>query len=404
MDKNQGYQTSKKIRQVFDYKRRNGQYIGSNPPFGYVKDAKDRHHLVIDPDAAEIVRLIFSLLLKGTSKRGISFYLNEHGIPSPSVYKLEKGMTVSNKPDGNTLWSGRMIHTILTNPMYTGDLVQGRFRVKSYKVHQIETVPEEEWVRVADTHEAIIDKATFEKVQELLLRDTRTSPQGRTVHLFSGFLKCADCGRAITRSVGNNNNVYYACSTYKNRSRTACTMHSIKHNRLEAAVLFAVQQQVHLAVSYSEMIARINTAPVKKSQSIRLEELIAVKERELAKISRYKQSLYQDWKDGEITQQDYRDMKADYERQTIALTDVLARLNAERAELANGVKSEHPALVAFTKHQNIDQLSRELLVELIDHIKVYENGNISVRFKFADEFRRIAEYIEINTTKPAVAG
>ena len=128
------------------------------------------------------------------------------------------------------------------------------------------------------------------------------------------------------------------------------------------------------------------------------------KERELAKISRYKQSLYQDWKDGEITQQDYRDMKADYERQTIALTDVLTRLNAERAELANGVKSEHPALVAFTKHQNIDQLSRELLVELIDHIKVYENGNISVRFKFADEFRRIAEYIEINTTKPAVAG
>lgn len=199
-------------------------------------------------------------------------------------------------------------------------------------------------------------------------------------------------------------NVYYACSTYKNRSRTACTMHSIKHNRLEAAVLFAVQQQIHLAVSYSEMIARINTAPVKKSQSIRLEELIAAKERELAKISRYKQSLYQDWKDGEITQQDYRDMKADYERQTIALTDVLARLNAERAELANGVKSEHPALVAFTKHQNIDQLSRELLVELIDHIKVYENGNISVRFKFADEFRRIAEYIEINTTKPAVAG
>ncbi len=166
----------------------------------------------------------------------------------------------------------------------------------------------------------------------------------------------------------------------------------------------AVQQQVHLAVSYSEMIARINTAPVKKSQSIRLEELIAAKERELAKISRYKQSLYQDWKDGEITQQDYRDMKADYERQIIALTDVLARLNAERAELANGVKSEHPALVAFTKHQNIDQLSRELLVELIDHIKVYENGNISVRFKFADEFRRIAEYIEINTTKPAVAG
>lgn len=157
-----------------------------------------------------------------------------------------------------------MIHSILTNPTYTGDLAQGRSRVKSYKVHEVESVPREEWVEVAGTHEAIIDYETFDKVQALLQRDTRTSPKGREVHLFSGFLKCADCGRAITRSVGNNNNVYYACSTYKNRSRTACTMHSIKHNRLEAAVLFAVQQQVHLAVSYSEMIASINTAPVKK--------------------------------------------------------------------------------------------------------------------------------------------
>ena len=398
------YQTSKKIRQVFDYKRRNGQYIGAFAPYGYVKHPKDKHQLIIDPDAAEIVKLIFSLFLKGTSKRAIALYLNEHGVPSPSAYKLQKGIPVSTRGYDDPMWGARMIHSILTNPTYTGDLAQGRSRVKSYKVHEVESVPREEWVEVAGTHESIIDYETFDKVQALLQRDTRTSPKGREVHLFSGFLKCADCGRAITRSVGNNNNVYYACSTYKNRSRTACTMHSIKHNRLEAAVLFAVQQQIHLAVSYSEMIARINTAPVKKSQSIRLEELIAAKERELAKISRYKQSLYQDWKDGEITQQDYRDMKADYERQIIALTDVLARLNAERAELANGVKSEHPALVAFTKHQNIDQLSRELLVELIDHIKVYENGNISVRFKFADEFRRIAEYIEINTTKPAVAG
>ena len=398
------YQTSKKIRQVFDYKRRNGQYIGAFAPYGYVKHPKDKHQLIIDPDAAEIVKLVFSLFLKGTSKRATALYLNEHGVPSPSAYKLQKGIPVSTRGYDDPMWGARMIHSILTNPTYTGDLAQGRSRVKSYKVHEVESVPREEWVEVAGTHEAIIDYETFDKVQALLQRDTRTSPKGREVHLFSGFLKCADCGRAITRSVGNNNNVYYACSTYKNRSRTACTMHSIKHNRLEAAVLFAVQQQIHLAVSYSEMIARINTAPVKKSQSIRLEELIAAKERELAKISRYKQSLYQDWKDGEITQQDYRDMKADYERQTIALTDVLARLNAERAELANGVKSEHPALVAFTKHQNIDQLSRELLVELIDHIKVYENGNISVRFKFADEFRRIAEYIEINTTKPAVAG
>ena len=396
------YQTSKKIRQVFDYKRRNGQYIGSFAPYGYVKDPKDKHQLIIDPEAAEIVRLIYDLCLQGMARRSIVYHLNDHGIPSPATYRKEKGLPVSS-PSDTPLWGDKAVTLILTNPIYTGDLVQGRRRVKSYKVHQIEEVPEEEWVRVPDTHKAIIERETFEKVQSLLKRDTRRAPRTKELHLFSGFLRCADCGKSVTRS-SSGQSTRYLCSTYKNRSRTACTMHSIKHERLEAAVLFAVRQQVHLAVSYSEIIARINSAPIKKSQSFRLDDLIAAKERELAKVTRYKQSLYQDWKDGEITQQDYRDMKADYERQIIALTDVLARLNAERAELANGVKSEHPALVAFTKHQNIDQLSRELLVELIDHIKVYENGNISVRFKFADEFRRIAEYIEINTTKPAVAG
>ena len=405
MNDNYCYQTSKKIRQVFDYKRRNGQYIGAFAPYGYIKHPKDKHKLIIDPDAAETVKLIFSLFLQGTSKRAIALHLNEHGVPSPSAYKLLKGLPVSTRGYDEPMWGGRMIHAILTNPTYTGDLAQGRSRVKSYKVHQIETVPREEWVEVAGTHEAIIDYETFDKVQALLKRDTRTSPEGRKVHLFSGFLKCADCGRAVTRCVSKNNHVYYACSTYKNRSRTACTMHSIKHERLEAAVLFGIQYQVHLAVSYSEAIARINSAPTKKSQSFRLDELIATKEKELAKITRYKQSLYQDWKDGEITQQDYRSMKADYERQIAALSDVLERLTAERAELANGVDNEHPALVAFMKYQNIDKLTREALIDLVDHIKVYENGNISVKCKFADEFRKIAEYIEINTSEiPAVAG
>ncbi len=366
---------------------------------------KDLSRLIVDPDAAENVKLIFTMLIQGSSKRAIALYLNEHGVPSPSAYKVQKGLPVSTRGYDDPMWGVRMIHSILTNPTYTGDLAQGRSRVKSYKVHQIEAVPREEWVEVAGTHEAIIDYETFDKVQALLQRDTRTSPKGREVHLFSGFLKCADCGRAITRCVGKNNNVYYSCSTYKNRSRTACTMHSIKHERLEAAVLFAVQHQVHLAVSYSEIVTQINSAPIKKSQSYRLDDLIAAKERELTKITRYKQSLYQDWKDGEITQQEYRDMKADYERQTSDISAVLTRLNAERAELANGVDNEHPALVAFMKYQNIEALNREILVELVDYIKVYENGNISVKFKFADELRKIAEYIEINTTEDnAVAG
>ena len=397
------YQTSKKIRQVFDMKRRNGEFIGSYAPYGYVKDPQDKHSLLVDPEAAEVVKSIFSMFLSGMNKRGITYYLNDHGVLCPTAYKKQQGLKY-NAPNaqGNPMWSTITIDTILKNRVYVGDMVQGRQRVKSYKIHIQERVPENEWFIVENTHEAIIDRETFDKVQGLLKRDTRTAPKSKKLYLFSGFLKCADCGRAMSRIASKGIYVYYQCGTYKSLSKKACTMHSIKSDRLEAGVLFAIQQQVHLAVVYSELAARINSAPLKKSKSKRLEDAIAAKEKELAKIMRYKQALYQDWKDGEITRNDYRHMSEDYERQAEALNNVLRTLTDEQEQLENGVDAESPFLAAFLKYQNIDKLTREILAELIDHIKVYEGGNISVKFKYADEFRRMGEYIELNT--PVVQG
>ena len=397
------YQTSKKIRQVFDMKRRNGEFIGSYAPYGYVKDPNDKHALLVDPEAAEVVKSIFALFLSGMNKRGITYYLNDHGTLCPTAYKQQQGLKY-NAPNaqGNPMWSTITIDTILKNRVYVGDMVQGRQRVKSYKIHIQEKVPEEKWFIVENTHEAIIDRETFAKVQSLLKRDTRTAPKAKQLYLFSGFLKCADCGRAMSRIASKGIYVYYQCGTYKSLSKKACTMHSIKSDRLEAGVLFAIQQQVHLAITYSELVARINSAPLKKSKSKRLEDTIAAKEKELAKIMRYKQALYQDWKDGEITRNDYRHMSEDYEQQIESLTRIMQTLTAEQEQLENGVDAESPCLTAFLKYRNIDKLTREILGELIDHIKVYEGGNISVKFKYADEFRRIAEYIELNS--PMVTG
>lgn len=212
------------------------------------------------------------------------------------------------------MWSTITIDTILKNRVYVGDMVQGRQRVKSYKIHVQERVPEDEWFIVENTHKPIIDREAFDKVQQLLKRDTRTAPKKKELYLFSGFLRCADCGRAMSRIASKGMYVYYQCGTYKSLAKKACTMHSIKSTRLEAAVLYAIQQQAYLAVSYSEIVSRINTAPLKKSQSIRLNDLIAAKEKELAKIMRYKQALYQDWKYMEIAHNDYRNMSKDYER------------------------------------------------------------------------------------------
>jgi len=396
------YQTSKKIRQVFDMKRRNGEFIGGFSAYGYMKNPKDKNALIVDEEAAEVVKNIYTWFLDGMSKNAIVHNLNGHGVLCPSEYKKSKGLNYQH-PSGSErpLWSAKTITDILKNRLYIGDMVQGRQRVKSYKIHTQEQVPENEWYIVENTHEPIIERPIFEKVQELLKRDTRTAPQKKKLYLFSGFLRCADCGKAMSRSQVKGT-VYYFCRTYKDQSKTACTKHSIKHNRLEAAVLYAIQQQVYLAVHYANTLEYISTAPLQKSQSIRIEALIEAKEKERSKIMRYKQSIYQDWKDGEITHSDYRHMSEDYERQIAALGEVLKNLHAEREELQNGITAESPCLVVFKKFETIDKLTREVLIELVDHIKVHENGNISVKFKVADQLRRVMEYIEINTQSEAV--
>ena len=405
LNENHCAETSDKVREVFDMKRRNGEHIGSFAAYGYLKDPNDKNALVVDEEAAGVVRDIFQMFLDGMSKNAIVRHLNDHGVLCPAAYKRERlGLKYQNPsldPGKHPLWCAMTVSNILKNRMYCGDMVQGRYRMKSYKVHVQEVVPQDEWYIVENTHEAIIDRETFDKAQRLLLRYTRTGPQQKKLYLFSGFLKCADCGKAMTRSkVGNA--VYYYCRTYKDQSKSACTKHTIKHIQLEAAVLYAIQQQVYLAVDFSKTIEQINKAPLVKSQSKKLHDAIEQKERELAKIVRYKQAIYQDWKDGEITHSDYRHMKEDYEQQAEALNQVLERLREEQRELENGIDTENPFLATFRQYQNIEKLTRDVLIELVDHIKVYEGGSISIVFRFADELRRIREFIELNTHSEAV--
>jgi site-specific DNA recombinase len=260
----------------------------------HIKDPNDKHSLLVDHEAAEVVKNIFSMCLNGMTVRAIVNHLNDHGVKCPSFYKQNQGLKYKC-PNGQTqpMWSTITISNMLKNPVYVGGMAQGRNRVKSYKIHKIEAIPEKDWIVVQNTNEPILDREAFEKVKQLLKRDTCTSPKQKQLYLFSGFLRCADCGRTMSRVARKELYVYYQFGTYKSLSKKACTMHFIKSTRLEAAVLYAIRQQVHLAVSYSAIVSKINLAPLQKSQSIRLSELITGKEKELAKIMRYKQALYQ---------------------------------------------------------------------------------------------------------------
>lgn len=405
LNENHCAETSEKVREVFAMKRRNGEFIGAFAPYGYLKNPDDKNSLIIDEDAAPVVRRIFQMFLDGVSKMNIAIALNEEGILSPAQYKIQKQKSKYPNPNisNGSYWCSATITYILKHRVYCGDMVQGKKRIKSYKVHVFENVPPEQWFVVENTHEPIIPRSTFDKVQDLLKRDTRTAPGHKKVYLFAGFLRCGDCGRSILRTGSRGYKyTYYFCRTYMQQSKTACTSHSIRHYRLENAVLFAIQQQAKLAVDYTETVNQINRQPIIKAQSKEILDSIEQKEQEKAKIFRYKQSLYQDWKDGEITHSDYRRLKANYEIQEDSLNEALDVLYKRRDELENGVDSNNMFLATFRQYVNISALSREILSELVDHIKIFENERIKVIFKYADELQQVQDFIDLNRHKEII--
>lgn len=403
LNENHCAETSAKVREVFDMKRAKGEYIGGFGPYGYIKNPEDKHKLIIDPEAAEVVKDIFRKYLNGMSKRGIVYDLNEHGILCPSRYKREKlgiqycnpSITKCIQSGKPALWSISTVDDILKNRCYCGDMVQGRQRMKSYKIHIQECVPEDEWFIVENMHEAIIDRDTFEKVQLLLQKRTSTKKDAREISLFSGFLKCGDCGGSVVRS-SVKHYVYYFCRTYKMQSKSACTKHCIRHEVLEKAVLAAIQQQVYLAVNYQKILDELRSIPYTNRQTQRIENLLKEKTQEIEQLKRYKREIYQDWKDGELDLDDYRDMRMEYEKQIEDLEQIIVRLQAEINDTDDSFSAEEGRILSrFIKYRNITEVTREMLVELVEEIVIYEEEKIKIVFRFFDEFRHIEEMIRL---------
>ena len=406
MNEQYAYKTSVDVRRTLKHKRENGEFIGAFAPYGYKKDSQDKNALAIDEAAAQIVRDVFNWFLNdGMSKAGIVKRLNELGIPNPASYKKEQGFRYKNPhaAANDGLWNATTVTRILQNPLYIGVMQQGKQRVISYKVHKRTSVPENEWFVVENAVPPIISKETFEAAQQLHKRDTRTAPGQRQVYLFSGFVRCADCKKGMTRRTSKGL-VYYACRTYQEKSRERCSRHSIRLDRLEQAVLVSIQKQIELVASLSEMIAEINDAPVVQTQSLRLNTMLVQKQKELDKVTGILDGLYLDWKSGDITRDQYRRMKVKFENQVSQLEENIRHIQDECDTMAQGISTEDPYLTTFLKYHNIQSLSRGLLVDLVKTIYVHEGGAIEIEFNFADQYRRIVEFVENNRKELRIIG
>lgn len=379
---------SVKIRSQLEIKRKNGQFLGSFAAFGYLKDEQNKNKLVVDQYAADIVRDIFKWKLEGVSPQDIADALNKLGVLSPMEYKRSLGMkfTTSFKTNSKALWSAGTVIRVLKNPIYTGVLIQGKETTPSYKVHKRVTKDESEWSVIEDSHEAIISKIGFDNVQKVLKCDTRRSPGGKAVGLFSGMIFCGDCGASMVRKTvpaGDKKYVYYICSAHKQDK--SCSPHRIRDNALEEIVLDSLKQYISEVVDMSELLAITDTAPLRTAQAQKVQRQLDKKHEEYEKLQKLLMSLYESLADGIIDREEYTRLKASF---TARADEAEKQMDALREQLEDihNHGTENAWMNEFIKRQGLTTLDRAVVVALIDKILIHSNDVVEIIYRWQDEF------------------
>jgi DNA invertase Pin-like site-specific DNA recombinase len=396
-------ESSKKIRSSLNAKRKNGDFVSAFAPYGYRRDGNDKNTLVIDEHAAEVVRSIFRMKIEGMSQQKIADYLNGIGEPSPAENKKKDTRYKAKfQTKARASWSAVAIGRILRNPACIGTMVQGKQTTPSYKVKRRIDKPEDEWSVVTNTHEAIINQKDFEIVNGLLGHDTRTAPKQDTVYPLSGLVYCADCGNNMIRTKSDRL-YYYICASSRGKNKV-CTSHCIQQKKLEASVMEAVKHQIGFALDIEKSIAYVQSLPHQQRDIIKLNEQITEREKEIKACEGYKRSLYEDYKQGIISKEDYKEFGRDYTARIEELQQAVARLREETELLLNDDGTARQWLEHFTQHKHIPEMSRQLIVSLIERIEIVEGRRISIQFRYQDKLESAWEILNNFTTEKARCG
>ncbi len=368
---------SENIRMVFDLKRREGQYIGGFPIYGYQKDPTDKNKIIVDPEAADVVRQIFQWSLEGHGKQNIAFMLNSLGVVNPTRYKAERGWSC-NHPIKNDfgLWNKTTIWRILHNEMYTGVMVQGRTKKVSYKSKAKIMMPEEQWYRVEGTHEAIIDRETFQAVQNGLKLLTKNDGTGN-VHLLSGLVKCMDCGSTMSKASNGQKGAkrvsYLRCKLYADSgTEKLCTRHSIRLDQL----IDLVSERIRHYVQAYYQLEKLEVQPPKDARMAALEREQKTLNAQLEKHSLALKNLYLDKVSGVLSEGQFVDLNQSFLEEKSRLERRIAQIDSE---LAKRAEPTHKADIMERAQEllKLETVPRELVVLLIEKIEIGERDQES---------------------------
>jgi len=363
---------SKKTQSGFKAKQQRGEFCGSFAPYGYIKEGP---RLVIDEAAAAVVKQIYAWRLEGTGIAAIVKKLNRLQFLPPSKHRFQKGITKSKKHDKSQYWYASAVKRVLSNPLYTGNLAQGRYKSSFLMGGGATVTNENEWVIFKNTHPPIITQEIFEAVRnmrEYRKKEFLWDTGNHIDNIFKGLLVCGDCGKHMARQRRREKFVF-ECYVHKSINSQACTHKLIREIDLHNALYAYIKHAITLAADMHCIIAGLQRQEQNKQNIV--DKQIDTLKRRLEQNRWLRRSLREDLKDGILTEHDYVAMKAAYD-------DEKDKLQLNLDEIA---PPDNKWTAEFRRFESEQQLSAKMASTLVERIKVYKDKRIEVFLRFRDE-------------------
>ena len=359
---------SENIRSVLVNRRKNGFHIGAFPLYGYKKDPEQKGHLIIDEEAAAVVREVFVLFSQGYGKTAIARMLNDRGIPNPTEYKRLHGLRYQQpKKKNSTLWKYFAIADMLTTDMYIGNTVQGKYRRVSYKTKQNRPRPKEEWYRVEGTHEPVIDMELWNKVQAMIAQKAKPFAVG-TIGLFARKARCANCGYMM-RSSKNRGKHYLQCPN-RHVAKDACIGSFISVDKLEQTILAELNRLAAEYLDKDELEQNIELCDDLQEQKSRISAAIAVYEKKIAEYAKGIRDLYMDKVRGILSENDFVEYSKNFTAEKERLEHMVADSRRQVSEMNQKMETGDNRRQFIERYTNLEYLNREIVETLIDYISI----------------------------------
>ena len=371
--------TSKKINSVLQSKRNNGEYLGT-APYGYKKDPENKYHLVIDEEAAEVVRTIFRMFLEGYGTMQIADYLSEQKIPIPSDYNKKKRGT---KSITYGLWAQSTVRFILSNEIYTGAVIQGKRKKLSFKSKKFIDVPEEDWVKVPNMHEAIVSVEDYERAKRII-ESTKGSRVVENDYLFKGLLRCYDCkGYIGIRSPDKNGNIYGRCQRYGRYGKfDVCSPHNFNYQVFEESMILVLKE---ICKEYSnkkrlEEIAKKSKS--KEDKELDLKNRLKTYETQIQKETRKLELLYEDRLSEIITVDSYIENANRIKNEVKEYQERIKEIQQELSGEENSKNKDEKLNNLVDEFLNMEKPTKEIIREFIDKIEIHSDKQVDIYFNF----------------------